>query len=289
MSLTSILKQLTPPLIWSVAKRARRVTLPAVTEWEYMSEVWPTAQGSAIQGWNVPEVLEAYKTKWPTFLDGLNGAKPLTLSPEAMRPTDVSPVFHNTAMCFGYSLARAAHMKTSLSFLDWGGGIGHYAMMAQTLLPQVELDYHCKDLPLMAEYGQRLLPTAHFYSDEACLTRSYDFVMASSSLHYSPEWSQLLRKLALAAAEYLYITRLPVVHNSGSFTFVQRPYAYGYNTEYCGWCLNRDEFVGHASKADLTLVREFVTGEAPFITNAPDQCEYRGYLFRRSHGASSGS
>jgi hypothetical protein len=85
----------------------------------------------------------------------------------------------------------------------------------------------------------------------------------------------------LAAAGFLFVTRLPVVQTHASFVFVQRPYAYGYNTEYWGWCLNQAEFLAQASQAGLTLVREFVTGEAPVITDAPEQCEYRGFLFQR--------
>ena len=73
--------------------------------------------------------------------------------------------------------------------------------------------------------------------------------------------------------------RLPSVLHANSYAFVQRPYVYGYNTEYLGWCLNRDEFLQQASSAGMRLVREFVTGEQPFIDNAPEQCLYRGFLF----------
>jgi len=34
--------------------------------------------------------------------------------------------------------------------------------------------------------------------------------------------------------------------------------------------------------AQVTLVREFVIGEQPPIANAPEPCQYRGFLFRRA-------
>jgi len=73
---------------------------------------------------------------------------------------------------------------------------------------------------------------------------------------------------------------MPFVLQAPSFVFVQRPYMYGYNTEYLGWCLNLTDFLNETSRLGLELVREFVVGERPRIINAPEQCQYRGFLFR---------
>ena len=78
--------------------------------------------------------------------------------------------------------------------LDWGGSTGHSYLLAQALLP---------DVRLLAQYGAQLFPGQHFYGDESCLERSYDFVMASSSLHYSEDWQRLLAGLARAPGEYI--------------------------------------------------------------------------------------
>ncbi len=120
------------------------------------------------------------------------------------------------------------------------------------------------------------------YADESCLDRSYDFVLASSSLHYSPDWLAMLGALARATAEHIFITRLPIVQEADSYVFVQRPYRYGYDTEYLGWCLNRKQFLDGAQAAGLALVREFIIGEQPIIHGAPGPCEYRGFLFRQT-------
>ena len=131
----------------------------------------------------------------------------------------------------------------------------------------------------MAQAGQALLSEAHFYTDDRCLSRRYDLVLASSSLYYAEDWKGTLAKLAGATGGYLYVAGLPTVERAASFVFVQRPYRYGYETEYLGWCVNHDELLAAAQAAGLRLVREFAQAYRPEIYGAPEQCEYRGFLF----------
>jgi len=188
-------------------------------------------------------------------------------------------MFHNIVITYGYVLALASRQKSELSLLDWGGGIGHYYLISQKLIPDLAIDYHCKDVPVLAEYGQKLFPKAHFYSDESCLIRKFDLVFASTSLHYSQHWQHTLKDLAEATSGYLFITRLPIVHQVSSYVMVQRPYEYGYDTEYLGWCLNKHEFLQYAKSINLTLIKEFVSGENISPHNAPESCQYWGFLF----------
>lgn len=250
-------------------------------EWEYIPEGWAYAQyHPEVKGWNVQDVLETYKQKWPRFVAMVQGAGPLGVAHESDLASREDISSHNTIMAFAYALALAARHKDALSMLDWGGGIGHYYLLAQVLLPGVRIEYHCKDVPLLAEYGAQLFPDQHFYSDESCLARTYDFVLASGSLHFSEDWQRVLAGLAAATEEYLFITRLPTVVQVPSYVFIQRAYSYGYNTEYLGWCLNKAKFLREASRLGLALVREFVIGEQPSIAGAPEPCQYRGFLFR---------
>jgi putative methyltransferase (TIGR04325 family) len=282
MHLPAWVKLFIPPIVWVVLAPFRRRAGPPVPEWEYLPDGWPAAADTRkVKGWNVQEVVDAYRTKWPAFVERMNAAGPLDVSPEATLPAQSNLVFHNTIMAFAYVLAAAARQKKSLSMLDWGGGPGHYYLIAQRLLPAVRFEYSCKDVAVLAEYGQTLWPEAHYYSDNRCFERQYDLVMASGSMHYVCDWRDLLSKLAGSAGEYLFVTRLPTVERAASFVFIQRPYAYGYNTEYTGWCLNRADLLQQAEAAGLALVREFVTGERPVIANAPEQCVYRGFLFQR--------
>ena len=63
---------------------------------------------------------------------------------------------------------------------------------------------------------------------------------------------------------------------------IQRPYKYGYDTEYIGWCVNKKEFFDVAKKAGAILVRTFFCADADniIITNAPEQARYQGFLFK---------
>jgi putative methyltransferase (TIGR04325 family) len=277
--LKRLARDLTPPLVWRGLKRLK--TLGSRPEWEYVAATWPaTVPDLRVKGWNVEAVRAAYQAKWPAFVTTLSNTDPFGTSVEAVSAGDVDLDYHNAIMCYAYVLALAARQKAALSMLDWGGGFGHYGLIGRALLPGLALDYHCKDVPLLAEQGRNLLTDAHFYTDETCLARTYDLVLASASLHYAPDWATTLRGLARATAGYLFVTRLPVALHGPGYVYVQRPYRFGYDTEYLSWCVNRGEFIEQATSQGLRLVREFVTGEQPPIVNAPEACQYRGYLFQ---------
>lgn len=277
----SLIKQLTPPIMLDLLRRARRGRQATTIEWEYIPEGWRYAElHPEVRGWNVDSVLKTYTAKWPRFLEMVRGAGPLGIAHESALNSAEEIISHNLVVSFGYALALAASGRESVSLLDWGGGIGHYALFARALLPGVVVEYHCKDVPLMVATGRELLPNDTFYDDEGYLERSYDLVFASGSLHYSEDWAALLSKLAGVTARYLCVTRLPTASHSPSYVFIQRPYDYGYNTEYLGWCINRSAVMRAAEEAGLTLVREFLIGEQPLIVGAPEPCQYRGFLFR---------
>ncbi|MBL8799140.1 MAG: hypothetical protein JNM56_34965 [Planctomycetia bacterium] len=282
MTSAALLKSLTPPALWGLAKRLRP-TEGSKPEWEYVPEGWQAAQRNEdIQGWDVASVVEAYRADWPGFLRNLAGTGPLGLAPESAAAGRDNPILHNIVMSFGYVLLRAAGRKDAISVLDWGGGLGHYYLLARTLAPELRLEYHCKDVPLLTAEGRRWLPTVSFHTDDACLQRTYDLVLASGSLQFAEDWQATLGKLAGAVGSLLYVTNLPLVEKARSFVFVQRPYRFGYDTEYLGWCLNRSEFLDTAAASGLTLLREFVVGHRPNIVGAPEQNEYRGFLFQKT-------
>jgi len=249
-------------------------------EYEYVPNGWDN-HDSRITGWNVESVLETQKAKWPEFLRLVRGAQPLGIAHEACTPETTDYSAHNTLMAFAYVLALTARKKDRVSLLDWGGGIGHYYVIGKALLPAVEINYHCKDVPAMVRGGRELLPEAVFYDDDNdCFNRTYDLVMASSSLQYCRDWRKAVRRLASVSDSYLYITRLPLVCEAPSFVVVQRPHRYGYETEYLSWFLRRDEFLNYMNDLGTELIREFLIHEKSVVHGAPEQGEYRGFLFR---------
>lgn len=286
MRFKAILREALPPFILTFIRRCRQPRLVAEQrpEWQYLPEGWDyLRQHPEAHGWNVQSILDVYQRKWPRFAELVAGTGPLGVAHESDLATNQDICAHNAAMVFGYALTLAGEGKDSVSLLDWGGGIGHFFLLGQALLPGKRLIYTAKDMPLMAECGRRFVPGQRFVSDDSeCLRGKYDLVLASCSLHYEQDWRSRLRSLAHATGRYLLVTSLPVVMQSPSFVFVQRPSAYGYKTEYVAWCLNRDDVLACAAACGLTLVREVVVGHSPDIDGAPERCIYWGFLFRPS-------
>jgi putative methyltransferase (TIGR04325 family) len=147
------------------------------------------------------------------------------------------------------------------------------------VLPGQSFDWHVKETPAVCEQGREVSPDVTFHEDDLCLERSYDLVVASSSIQYEPEWQALAGRLARAAAPYLYLARVPIAHTAPSFIVLQRAHAYGYETEYLGWVLNRDELV---AAAGLPLAREFLLDARFSVPGAPeDPVDHRSFLFNR--------
>ena len=125
------------------------------------------------------------------------------------------------------------------------------------------------------------LTDAIFHDDDSCLDRTYDLVVASDSLQYSPDVAATLSRLADAAAQWLFVAQLPTVSRADSFVVQQRPDAYGYATEYLGWVVNRDDLIRQTSRAGLQLEREFLAPGAIDAAGAPEPAQLRSFLFRR--------
>jgi len=280
MNLRKVAKDWLPPVVTDLIRRARAPREPA--GWEFRPEGWRATAGDE-GGWNVESVRDTQLRTWPEFLRLAEGTGPLGINHTDLVPSAENHGAHNTVMSFAYVLALAAAGRPTLSFLDWGGGIGHYGVLSRSLLPHTQVDYYCKDVPVLCAGGRTVLPEATFFErDEACTGRTYDLVLASGSLHYSEDWRATLSLLTRLTGRYLYVTRLPVVQRVPSYVVVQRPHACGYLTEYQGWFLNREELLSTTAELGLELVREFLIDERPPVPGAPEPAEYRGFLFRPS-------
>jgi putative methyltransferase (TIGR04325 family) len=280
MALAPLAKQLLPPVAVSLARRLRYAR---DTEWEYLRDGWRAPQSA---GWSDPSIAATQRRKWAGFVATVNGRGPLGIAHEATDMTGRDPRAHNVLITFGYVLARAARNRATVSVLDWGGGIGHYAVIARALLPEATIAYTVKDVPDLCAAGRTSLPDVTFESDDdVCLARSYDLVFASGSIHYEQDWGRLLSRLARSSRSWTYITRLPLVTRVPSFVTRQRPHRYGYETEYISWVLNRQEFLGQATAAGLSLEREFLLDERPYVPGAPEQFVHSSFLFRPAREA----
>jgi putative methyltransferase (TIGR04325 family) len=259
---------------------------PAPPEWEMVAdtdEVWTTPGG-----WVHDSILHTQLGKWPDFLRSVEGPKALGQSHEATAGAAADYLTHNTIMSFAYALGRVAGRREVTRVLDWGGGLGHYYVYARALFPDLKLDYVIKDFPGFCDAGKELLPDVKFVSDETeALSRAYDFVFASSSVPYTRDLYGLLGRLCDSAGEWLMITRTPMIENHDDFVVVQRPYMYGYHTEYAGWFINRRRLVDFILTRGFCLERQFLIAEEQYVPNAPERGVDAGFLFRRTAGQSS--
>ena len=136
-------------------------------------------------------------------------------------------------------------------------------------------------VPLMVAAGKELNPEVQWHDDESCLDRDYDLVMMNGSLLYLEDWADFLQKIASSVKEYLFLFRLLVVQDSPSFVASQ----WIYNSQMLHLQVNQAELLAAVDRTGLSLVREFVVGDRPYIKGAPEQCEMRGWLFRREPAA----
>jgi len=267
-------RALTPPIVISVGRRLQHWWNREQPMWEYVPEGW--ARESATTGWDVDEVVERYRAKLSAYRAAIRPPSPIGVSTEALFSTELNLHEHNIAMVFAYSLAISRVYSNRLSVLDWGGGVGYLSYLARSLMPDVDFDYHVRELSSVAAAGRTLVSDVTFWDDDQCLGREYDLVVASSSLQYERDWPVTLDRFVRSARRYLLLTRVPIVKHHPSFVVLQR----AYGTEYLGWCINETDLVATAERAGAKLVREFRLFIAVHADGAPEADEHRAYLFR---------
>ncbi len=253
---------------------------PALLEWEYV----PEGFARVLDGWDGGSVGEAYAEKWPEWVEALRAPAPLGIYHESVSGVPLAREdlgAHNMLLSFAYVLARAAYGRERLHVLDWGGGLGHYEPLARSVMPEVELDWHCREVPGVVRAGERVNPDVTFHTGDDCLQRTYDLVLVSGSLQYEVEWQSRVGRLAAATTGYLLVTRLPIALHVPSFVILQRAYAYGYATEYAGWVISREELLAIADDSGLRLERELLLDATLAGIGAPEEpILHRGFLFR---------
>jgi len=257
-----------------VRRHPRNVALPA---WECEPRGW--AASGSLRGWDVDGVAAAALARLPEFRAALALPAALGASTEAALPVRSNPVTaQQEALVLGDALLRASRHRTELSVLDWGGGLGFSGLLARAIVPDdVALEYHCREHSRLVAAGSRAVPEVRFWGTDGCFDRTYDLVLASSSLQYAEDWRSVVARFASVATGFVLLTRVPVVEDHPAFVVRQRVPEYG--TEYLGWVFNRGELLAAADGFGLRLAREFVLGYRPEVVGAPEQDETRAYLF----------
>lgn len=263
-----MIKPMVPPLIWGIGRDVKRRLVRSVDHYAY-----------APRGWNTPlPASRGDEASWRAFLARERaGYQELMACLSGDRP--VLPVADETMkyVVFGYALALASRDRDTVAVIDYGGNLGEYLWIAKTLVPGIEVEFHCKELPAVAAVGRQLNPDVTWHTDEACLAGSYDLVMFSASLQFLPDWKAVLERAAHATRDALLVSDLPSVRHVPTFVMTER--TRGLTNLQC--VLNQCELVDAVQRVGLRLVSEFAMGPHAPVANAPEQPVSAGWLFRR--------
>jgi putative methyltransferase (TIGR04325 family) len=272
MRAKQIFKAITPPLLWNVGRDFKRRLLRSVDHFAYAPEGWSTrlpAGATSQDYWD--SIIARERSFTEALIAHLQARAPMLLTlDEELKD-----------LLFGYVLALAARDKPKLTVLDYGGSLGDYYWLGKALVPGTDLEYHCRELPKVAEAGRQLTPAVTWHTDDACLAQPHDLVMFSSSLQCLAEWQDILRRAAQSARGYLFLSDVATVR--GVPTYVATQHTRG--TTNLQNLLNRSEIVETVEGAGLRLVREFNMGPHPAVVNAPEQPRRVGWLFQRDAGS----
>jgi putative methyltransferase (TIGR04325 family) len=269
MALTAkqIVKSIVPPLLWNIGRNLKRRFVHSVTHFQYAPRGWSTPLPGGSHSDDVWSAFNARDTE--ELIARIRAREPLL---------ETVGYDHTNYILFGYALALAARHQTEVSVLDYGGRLGDYYWLGLALVPGVALEYHCKELPKVAEAGRRLTPEVTWHTDDGVFGRSYDLVMFSSWIQYLPNWQDILVRAGQSARTYLLLADVPTVRDVPAYVATQRE---GRRTNL-QILMNRSEIVGTVEGAGLRLVREFAMGPHPPIAHAPEQPTCLGWLFQRN-------
>jgi putative methyltransferase (TIGR04325 family) len=270
-----------PPFIYVFLKKNAGYFGLAI--WEYVPEGFNRIIDKS--GWNLESIAVLQSEKWDNYLNRVKSSQSLGFNHESPDLTIINDsFFHNLLVSFAYVISLSGLNKKSINFLDWGGGIGHYGLLAEELINPGNMDfnYYCFDFPFFCDYGKTLNPNFNFFANENQFQDvKFDLIMASSSIWYENDWKKGVDKLCKYNTNFLYITRMIFIQIHPSYVAIQRPKSMGYNTEYLFWIINKSEFVSYLSEKKFTLIREFEFGEVPPIFKGPEQGTMKGFLFKK--------
>jgi putative methyltransferase (TIGR04325 family) len=269
MSSARILKAIVPPFLWTIGSRVKRRVMRSTTLLEYAPEGWSTQLPTSASNddfWSA--FIAQERAAYETLIARIRAREPLL---------HVNSDENAKYSIFGYVLALASRHHTKISVLDYGGNLGDYYWLGRTLVPGVDLDYHCKELPQVAEAGRLITPEVTWHTDNACLARSHDLVMFSSSIQCLPDWQDILFRAGQSARRYLFLSDVATVRDVPAYVATHR----SLGQTHLQIQLNRSEVIATAERAGLRLVREFDMGAHPPVVNAPEQPTCRGWLFQR--------
>ncbi|MFN8353475.1 MAG: hypothetical protein U0Y10_03440 [Spirosomataceae bacterium] len=275
MSFRSFVLGWIPPTLLSLIRRLLNYLRPA--PWQYVIDGWQTPLKT--RGWNLHSIAQIQLKKWGEYSAIVASTRPLGINHEDTTISEKNIIAHNLMMTFAYVLSLNSRNCQQPTLLDWGGGIGHYGLLAKHIIE--ETTYFCYDLPELCKIGRQVFPEGCFFDNrEEVFKYNYDLVYAGSSLWYDEQWKETASRLCNVTNHYLCVNKMIFVDNVPSFVAIQRPRGI-YDTEYLCWIFNKTEFVDYIEQQGFRLVRELLIDQSPYIFKAPEQGTIAGFLFKK--------
>ncbi len=281
MGLKALVKPLLPPLALGFARVLARSIRPSASRFAYAPDGWQTVLADSYSnGHESPRVIALELENWNPFISRIQiGHAPIVTPGRTANNAWQQACEHNVFMSFGYVLTLAARRCNVLRVLDYGGSFGGLFHAARAMVPDLDLNYHCKEMPEVARAGRDLTPAIVWHTDDSCLDQRYDLVMFNGSLQYIKDWKNVLRSGSHSACEYLYLTAVPIVESVPTFVAIQRHEgAVMLHQQF-----NKSEFFGVLEGTGLRLVREFWQEDHPHVARAPEQPSFYSCLLKRDH------
>ena len=151
MSSSRILKSIVPPLLWNIGSRFKRRVVRSTTLLEY-----------APRGWDTPLPGHAGSDNfWGAFIAQEQAfCRALIARIEAGEPMLYQDDDENSKYAvFGYVLRARNATPTRVCLCSITAGVLATTIGSPSaLVPGVQLDYHCKELPPVAEAGRLISP-----------------------------------------------------------------------------------------------------------------------------------
>lgn len=198
MTLRSVLKALTPPIVWSTVRklgsghnRAELVQPGSMFSGDYTS--FEEAARNAV-GYDDPNAGIAAATRLAAMIAGTN-------------PVEIDGRFQqvHSALC----IVRERLQKQRISVLDFGGGSGNYYFRLKDYFPEDSLDWTVVETPNMVQACAPIGSSHVAYLTDIPDGQQYDVAVVSGTLQYLPEAYGWLERI-MSAAKWVILTRLPV-------------------------------------------------------------------------------
>jgi putative methyltransferase (TIGR04325 family) len=179
------------------------------------------------------------------------------------------------------ALGEVARPDRPLAVLDWGGGFGELGWQARRLKPELALDLHVVELPVVCDYAHGVCSDATFHDDEAVLAGTHDIVLAIAALHYAEDWRAVVARLARAAGTLLVLIDVPTASGAAGLSLWERPLADLAEAQFIGRIIDPAALVAAIEAAGAWQVRELPASNPQPHDLGAVRLQHRSFVCRR--------